>query len=65
MLCENFISAIPVADFYVVVSLKWTKSFKWDQHATLEGLKDYIREMYKPPVLENDGAVLNFISDGD
>ncbi|POG58828.1 hypothetical protein GLOIN_2v1789859 [Rhizophagus irregularis DAOM 181602=DAOM 197198] len=27
-------------------------------------LKDFIRELYKPPALENDGAVLNFMCDG-
>ncbi|CAG8538386.1 3011_t:CDS:2 [Funneliformis caledonium] len=32
------------------------------EHATFQGLKDFIREMYQP--LENDGAVLNFINDG-
>jgi hypothetical protein len=29
------------------------------EHATLEGLKEYIREEYN---LENDGAVLMFVS---
>ncbi|PKC03571.1 hypothetical protein RhiirA5_380064 [Rhizophagus irregularis] len=54
-------------EFDVVVSPK-RKSNKWTaniEHATLEGLKDYIRELYKPPALENDGAVLNFMCDGD
>ncbi|PKC60886.1 hypothetical protein RhiirA1_444701 [Rhizophagus irregularis] len=47
-------------DFDVVVSPK-RKANKWTaniEHATLEGLKDYIRELYKPPALENDGAML-------
>ncbi|PKY32177.1 hypothetical protein RhiirB3_531946 [Rhizophagus irregularis] len=47
-----------VHDFDVVVSPK-RKANKWTaniEHATLEGLKDYIRELYKPPALENDGA---------
>ncbi|PKY17480.1 hypothetical protein RhiirB3_467993 [Rhizophagus irregularis] len=55
------------AEFDVVVSPK-RKPNKWTaniEHATLEGLKDYIRELYKPPALENDGAVLNFMCDGD
>ncbi|GBC28180.2 hypothetical protein GLOIN_2v1580557 [Rhizophagus irregularis DAOM 181602=DAOM 197198] len=55
-----------VHDFDVVVSPK-RKANKWTaniEHATLEGLKDYIRELYKPPALENDGAVLNFTNDG-
>ncbi|PKC52403.1 hypothetical protein RhiirA1_481571 [Rhizophagus irregularis] len=30
-----------------------------------QGLKEYIHEMDKPPALENDGAVLNFISNGE
>ncbi|PKC00698.1 hypothetical protein RhiirA5_505039 [Rhizophagus irregularis] len=52
--------------FDVVVSPKRTKSFKWTvntEDATLEGLKKSIREMEKPPALENDGAVLNIIND--
>uniref|UniRef100_U9TZU3 Uncharacterized protein n=1 Tax=Rhizophagus irregularis (strain DAOM 181602 / DAOM 197198 / MUCL 43194) TaxID=747089 RepID=U9TZU3_RHIID len=31
--------------------------------ASLKDLKNYIRELYKPPALGNDGAVLNFMSD--
>ena len=34
------------------------------EHATLEGFKNSIREMYQLPTLENDGAVLNFMNDG-
>jgi hypothetical protein len=34
------------------------------EHATLEGFKNSIREMYQLPPLENDGAVLNFMNDG-
>jgi len=44
------------------VRLKWTVNI---EDATLEGLKEYIREMNKSPALENDGAVLKFISDKD
>ncbi|POG76523.1 hypothetical protein GLOIN_2v1872036 [Rhizophagus irregularis DAOM 181602=DAOM 197198] len=54
------------ATFDIVVSPKRTKGFKWTvdiDNATLDGLKEYIREMEKPPTLENDGAVLNFIRD--
>ena len=51
------------------MSPKRTKGFKWTVDigdATLEGLKEYIRKMDdKPPALENDGAVLKFISDGE
>ncbi|PKY27976.1 hypothetical protein RhiirB3_443917 [Rhizophagus irregularis] len=53
--------------FDVVVNPK-QKYSKWTvniEHGTLKDLKDYIREMYKPPALENDGAVLNFINDKD
>ncbi|CAB4428560.1 unnamed protein product [Rhizophagus irregularis] len=41
--------------FDVIVSPKRTKGFKWTvniDNATLEGLKEYIREMDKPPALE-------------
>ncbi|RIA96160.1 hypothetical protein C1645_872229 [Glomus cerebriforme] len=41
---------------------KWTANI---EHATLEGLKDYIRKMYHPPALENDGAELNLMNDGE
>ncbi|CAG8568241.1 3767_t:CDS:2, partial [Paraglomus occultum] len=54
-------------DFDVVVKPK-QKANKWTvniEQAGLKDLKDYIRELYKPPALENDGAVLNFMSDGD
>ncbi|GBC54468.2 hypothetical protein GLOIN_2v1774909 [Rhizophagus irregularis DAOM 181602=DAOM 197198] len=47
----------------VIVSPK-RKANKWTaniEHATLEGLKDYIRELYRPPALENDGAFTVFI----
>ena len=50
---------------FVIVRPKQTKSFRWTvniEDATLEGLKEYIRDEYKPPSLENDGAVLKFIS---
>ena len=53
--------------FDVVVSPK-RKPTKWTvniEHATLIDLKDYIRELYKPPALENDGAELKFMSDRD
>ncbi|GBB93360.1 hypothetical protein RclHR1_21560003 [Rhizophagus clarus] len=56
----------PVHEFDVIVSLK-QKSYKWVvniEHTTLEDLKTSIREMYQPPALENDGAVLNFMNDG-
>ncbi|CAG8832011.1 25546_t:CDS:2, partial [Gigaspora margarita] len=51
--------------FDVIVSPKRTNGFRWTaniEHATLEGLKKYIRKEYEPPSLEKDGAVLNFIS---
>jgi hypothetical protein len=35
------------------------------EDTTLEGLKENIREMEKPPALENDSAVLKLISDGE
>ena len=53
-----------IVDFDVVVHPK-RKSNKWTaniEHATLEGLKEYIRKEYEPPSLEKDGAVLKFIS---
>ncbi|CAI2190790.1 10445_t:CDS:2, partial [Funneliformis geosporum] len=54
-------------DFDVIVHPK-RKPNKWTaniEHVTLEGLKEYIRKMYQPPALENDGAELNFMNDGD
>jgi len=54
-------------DFDVVVHPK-RKPNKWTaniEHATLEGLKEYIRKMYQPPALENDGAELNLMNDGE
>ncbi|GBB92721.1 hypothetical protein RclHR1_20480003 [Rhizophagus clarus] len=54
-------------DFDVVVHPK-RKPNKWTaniEHATLEGLKEYIRKMYQSPALENDGAELNLMNDGD
>src|SRR5579859_2056435 len=54
-----------VTEFDVVVSPK-RKANKWTvniEQAGLEDLKDYIRELYRPPALENDGAVLNFMND--
>ena len=51
-------------EFDVIVSPKRTNGFKWIvniEEATLEGLKNSIREMNLGlPALENDGAVLNF-----
>ncbi|RGB38330.1 hypothetical protein C1646_755854 [Rhizophagus diaphanus] len=47
-----------ITAFDVIVSPKRTKGFKWTEwtvnidDATLEGLKEYIREMDKPPALE-------------
>ncbi|EXX51050.1 hypothetical protein GLOIN_2v1123939 [Rhizophagus irregularis DAOM 181602=DAOM 197198] len=54
-----------VYGFDVVVSPK-RKSTKWTvniERTTLKDLKDYIRELYTPPALENDGAEPNFMSD--
>ncbi|GET55408.1 hypothetical protein GLOIN_2v1883277 [Rhizophagus irregularis DAOM 181602=DAOM 197198] len=54
-------------DFDVIVRPK-QKANKWSiniEQASLKDLKDYIREMYKPLALENDGAVLNFMNGGD
>jgi hypothetical protein len=54
-----------ITEFDVVVKPKQTKSFKWTanfEEATLDGLKEYIREEYNPPALENDGAVLKFVT---
>ncbi|CAG8659539.1 6431_t:CDS:2 [Paraglomus brasilianum] len=45
-------------DFDVVVKPK-QKANKWTvniEQASLKDLKNYIRELYKPPALENDGA---------
>ncbi|CAG8573945.1 11231_t:CDS:2 [Dentiscutata heterogama] len=39
---------------------KWTTNIK---KASLVGLKDYIRKMYQPPALENDGTELNLMND--
>ncbi len=53
--------------FDVVVSPK-RKANKWTVNIEQAGLvefKEYIRELYRPPALENDGAMLNFLSDGD
>ncbi|CAJ0766413.1 22595_t:CDS:2, partial [Entrophospora sp. SA101] len=54
----------------VKVNGSWTnkKANKWTaniEHATLKGLKDYIRKMYQPPALENDGVELNLMNDGE
>ncbi|PKY41674.1 hypothetical protein RhiirA4_539787 [Rhizophagus irregularis] len=65
---RNYLIASSMVSFDIVVSPKRTKGFKWTvdiDNATLDGLKEYIREMEKPPALENDGAVLNFISSGE
>jgi len=62
-----FSNRLHITDFDVVVHPK-RKPNKWTaniEHATLEGLKDYIRKVYQPPALENDGAELNFMNDGD
>ncbi|PKY31926.1 hypothetical protein RhiirB3_449768 [Rhizophagus irregularis] len=47
--------------FYPPVLRPDLRNFKWTvdiDDATLDGLKEYIREMGKPPALENDGALL-------
>ncbi|RGB25643.1 hypothetical protein C1646_446868 [Rhizophagus diaphanus] len=52
--------------FDVVVKPKRVKTFKWTvniEHATLEGLKNFIRGTCPTPALENDGAVLNILND--
>jgi len=54
-------------DFDVVVHPK-RKSNKWTANietATLEDFKKYIRDTYKPPALENDGAELNLMNETD
>ena len=56
-----------IVDFDIVVNPK-RKPNKWTaniEHATLEGLKEYIRKMYQPPALENDGVELNLMNDGE
>ncbi|RIA97870.1 hypothetical protein C1645_751399, partial [Glomus cerebriforme] len=61
-----FLTCYCVVELDIVVNPK-REAFKWAvniEHATLEGLKTSIREMYQPPALENDGAVLNFMNDG-
>jgi hypothetical protein len=50
------------------VSPKRTKSFKWTvniEHATLEGLKNSIRDVHQLPALENDGVVFNIVNNGE
>src|SRR5436305_2184336 len=62
-----FSNRLHITDFDVVVHPK-RKPNKWTaniEHATLEGLRDYIRKVYQPPALENDGAELNFMNDGN
>src|SRR5437763_3261337 len=62
-----FSNRLHITDFDVVVHPK-RKPNKWTaniENATLEGLKDYIRKVYQPPELENDGAELKFMNDGD
>src|SRR5256884_9069059 len=62
-----FSNRLHITDFDVVVHPK-RKPNKWTaniEHATLEGLKEYIRKMYQSPALENDGAELNLMNDGD
>jgi hypothetical protein len=54
-----------IVDFDVVVHPK-QKPNKWTaniEHASLDGLKDYIRKMYQPLALENDGAELSVLND--
>jgi len=56
-----------IVDFDVVVHPKW-KPNKWTaniEHTTLKGLKKYIRKMYQPSTLENDGTELNLMNDGE
>ncbi|GBC10145.1 hypothetical protein RclHR1_09390001 [Rhizophagus clarus] len=51
-------------EFDIIVKPK-QKANKWTvniEQGTLSNLKDYICELYKPPALENDGAVLNFMN---
>ncbi|KAF0432865.1 crinkler family protein [Gigaspora margarita] len=46
---------------------KRTKSFRWItniEQVTLRNLKESIIAIYKTPVLENNGAILNFMSGG-
>ncbi|RHZ67048.1 hypothetical protein Glove_303g133 [Diversispora epigaea] len=50
-------------DFKILVSPKWKNGFKWTvdiDHATLESLKKTIYEIEKSPILENNGAILDF-----
>ncbi|KAF0520297.1 crinkler family protein [Gigaspora margarita] len=54
-------------EFDVLVSPKRTKSFRWIaniEQVTLRNLKESIFAIYKTSVLENNGAILNFMSDG-
>ncbi|CAG8853076.1 37261_t:CDS:1, partial [Gigaspora margarita] len=63
---ENFSNRYCIVEFEVVVHPK-RKANKWTtniEKASLVGLKDYIRKMYQPPALENDGAELNLMNDG-
>jgi hypothetical protein len=60
-----FSNRLHIIDFDVIVHPK-RKSNKWTaniEHASLDGLKEYIRKMYQPPALENDGAELNMLND--
>src|SRR3954468_3327459 len=62
-----FSNRLHIIDFDVVVHPK-RKPNKWTaniEHVTLEGLKEYMRKMYQPPALENDGAELNLMNDGE
>ncbi|CAG8606994.1 2567_t:CDS:2 [Gigaspora margarita] len=50
--------------FDVIVSPKEMNSFRWTaniEHATLEGLKKYIRKEYEPPSFEKDRAYASTI----
>ncbi|RGB40949.1 hypothetical protein C1646_811016 [Rhizophagus diaphanus] len=54
---------IKKSNFDVVVSQNGLRTVNIED-ATLEGLKEYIQKMEKPPALENDSMVLKLISDG-
>ena len=56
-----------IADFNVIVSPK-QKIYRWTANidqVNPKDFKNYVRELYKPPMLENDRAILNFMSDRD
>ncbi|PKC54368.1 hypothetical protein RhiirA1_542909 [Rhizophagus irregularis] len=63
---QHFLTEHFITVFEVVVKPKRTKGFKWTvniEHASLEGLKNSIRETCPTPALENDGALLNVLND--